>query len=141
MSIKSFFSLGVLVMTAAVGAAQAGVQAEFHLPFEAHWGNMTLAPGDYKISLPASSLDGRQFFVSTEGKSGYVLPLVADVNDTPIPGSERGSLELVKVDGKLFVKRYRSIATGKTYSFIVPKLRHHLDMADQDVVTVGVSGK
>ena len=38
MSIKSIFSFGLMTMTIAAGAAHAAVQAKFHLPFGAQWG-------------------------------------------------------------------------------------------------------
>jgi len=139
MSKYRILNFGLLAMVFAVGAVRAEVQAEFHLPFQAHWGKMTLAPGDYKISLPDRSLGVPQFSVTGEGKTRCILPLVADYNDDLLSDSSHSYLQLVKVNGTYFVSQYRSEATGKTFKFVVPKHKRHLEIADQDVVNLGVS--
>jgi hypothetical protein len=140
MSINRIFNLGLLVMTVAVGAAHAGVQAEFHLPFGARWGQMTLAPGDYKLTLPEMALGHRQFTVTSNDRTGYVQPMVADYGQSLEGDSGHSYLKLVKVNGTYFVAEYRSGVTGKTFNFAVPKQKHNLEMTDQDVTKVEVSG-
>jgi hypothetical protein len=137
MSMKHIFGFGLLVTTIAVGSAHAAVQAKFHLPVGARWGQMTLTPGDYQLSLPEGSLGVRQFTVKGHDKTGYVQPTVTDDHDGLINDSTSGSLQLVKVNGTFYVAQYRSAATGKVFSFAVPK---HKRTADDEVVRLGFSG-
>ncbi len=140
MSMNRMLGFGLLAMTAAVGAAQAGEQARFHMPVEAHWGNVVLAPGDYKLSLPEASLGVPQFILKGTDRDKYIQPLVTDYDDGFRRDASHSYLQLVKVNGGYFVAKYRSGPTGKTFNFAVPKQKHQVQMADQDVVEVGVSG-
>ncbi len=137
MSIKHIFCFGILVTTIAVGSAHAAVQAKFHLPVGARWGAMTLAPGDYQVSLPEGSLGVRQFTVTGDEKTGYVQPTVTDDNDGLVNDSTRSYLQLVKVNGTFYVAKYRSGATGKLFSFSVPK--HKKGTTEEEVVKLGFS--
>src|SRR5271168_3921850 len=107
MSINRILSLGLLALTATVGAVQAGVQAKFHLPVEARWGQSILAPGDYKLSLPEYSLGGRQLIVTGGDKNVMIQPTVMDYDRDAIPDADRSYLKLVKVNGTYFVTEYR----------------------------------
>jgi hypothetical protein len=139
MIMNRIFSFGLLVLTAAVGAAQAGVQAQFHLPFEARWGQAILAPGDYKVSLPESSTAGRQWLVTSQDKSVFVQPLVTDHDERWADDSKGSYLTLVKVNGMYVVSQYRSGPTGKVFGFPVPKPQHRVTMTDRDVLKLGAS--
>jgi hypothetical protein len=134
---RHIFSFGLLVATMAVGSAHAAVQAKFHLPCDARWGTMTLAAGDYQMSLPEGSLGVRQFTVKGNDKTGYVQPNITDDNDGLVNDLNRSYLELVKVNGTFYIAKYRSAATGKLFSFTVPK---HKRTADDEVVRLGFSG-
>lgn len=137
MSMKHIFGFGLLIMTIAVGSAPAAVQAKFHLPVGARWGQMTLAPGDYKLSLPESSLGVREFTVNGNDKTGYVQPTTTDDHDGLVNDSTRSYLQLVKVNGTFYITEYRSAATGKIFSFAVPK---HKRTAEDEVLRLGFSG-
>jgi hypothetical protein len=139
MSMNRIFSFGLLVMTAAAGAVHAGEQAKFHLPFGVRWGEVTLAPGDYKVALPEASLGNRQFVVQGKDKTGYVHPLVADSDDSLRHDASHSYLQLVKVNGTYFVAKYRSGSTGQLFSFAVPKQKREVQMAERDVVNLGAS--
>lgn len=130
MSLKRIFSFGLMMMTIAAGAAHAAVQAKFHLPFGARWGQMTLAPGDYKVLLPDRSLGSPQFVVKGDERTGYVQPIVTDNNNGLVNDSSRSYLQFVKVNGTYFVAKYRSGATGQVFSFAVPNHKHN---EEQDV--------
>jgi hypothetical protein len=119
-----------MTMTIAAGAAHAAVQAKFHLPFGAQWGQMTLAPGDYKVSLPERSLGSPEFVIRSDEKTGYVQSIVTDNNNGLVSDSSRSYLQFVKVNGTYFVAKYRSGATGQVFSFAVP---NHKRGAEQDV--------
>jgi hypothetical protein len=138
MNMNRISSLGLLAITAAVGAAHAEVQAKFHLPVQARWGKMTLAPGDYKVSLPQASLGNRQFIVAGDRMTGVIQPLVTDEDRGTTPNSSASYLQLVNVDGTYFIAQYRSGASGKTFSFAVPKPKHRLEIVGPESVRVGV---
>jgi hypothetical protein len=138
MSMNRILSIGFLAMTIAAGAAHAAQQAKFHLPVEARWGDATLPPGDYKVSLPELSLGVSQFVVKSNDKTRYVLPMVTDRADGS--SHDPSYLRLVKVNGTYFVAEYRSTAAGKTFSFAVPKPKRQVEITDQDVLKLGVSG-
>jgi hypothetical protein len=133
-------SFGVLAMLAAVGAAQAGEQARFHLPFEARWGGVVLAPGDYKVSLPETSLGVPQFILKGTDRDKYIQPLVTDYDGGFRRDASRSYLQLVKVNGTYFVAKYCSGPTGKTFNFATPKHKRQVQMADQEAVEVAVAG-
>jgi hypothetical protein len=139
MNISRILGFGFLVMTVAAGAAQAGQQATFHLPFEARWGELTLAPGDYKVSLPEASVGIRQFIVRGDDGARYILPIVTDYG-TSNRESNNSYLELVKVNGTYFVTKFRSGAEEKTFLFSVPKHNRQTELANQGSVKLGVSG-
>ena len=138
MSMNRIFGLSLLVMGAAAGALHAEEQATFHLPVEARWGNMNLAPGDYNISLPKASLGVNEFVVRGDDRTGYVLPLVAD---STRGASQASYLRLVKVNGTYVITQYQSGSNGKVYNFSVPKQRRHIEMSKQEVLNVDVLGE
>lgn len=110
--------LGLLALGMAVTAtSQAGMQAQFHLPVAAHWGQTLLAPGDYKLQMPEVASGFRQVLIEGEGRRVYAMPLATD--SKAINGSS--SLQLVQQDGNYYVREYRSDVVGKTYTFGVPK--------------------
>lgn len=112
--------LGAAMLAVLFGAAtmQASVQATFHLPVTTHWGQATLAPGDYKILVQDGQSNLRNVMIQGQGRTVFALPLVADSNSSSAAHSH---LELVERDGKYFIKEYCSQLEGKTYSFGVPK--------------------
>ncbi|HZS53820.1 MAG TPA: hypothetical protein VFA65_05420 [Bryobacteraceae bacterium] len=102
---------------ACTGVMQAAEQGTFHLTNEIHWGKAVLEPGDYRMVLPAPGL--RQPHFRIEGRSGMIfeLPLTTGFQSY----SDSNYLKLVKVDGNYFIQAFSSGATGKTFTFSVPK--------------------
>ncbi len=96
---------------------QGAVQAHFHLPITAHWGQAVLAPGDYRVKILDLNDGPNQIVIQGEGKTFYAM--VRNTGDESLSGAS--SLQLVKRDGAYFIKEYRSGYVGKTYSFSVPK--------------------
>ena len=139
MSMNRMFSFGLLVATMATGAAHAAVQAKFHLPVGAHWGEVTLAPGDYQVSLPEPGLGVWHFTVKGDDKTGYIRPMATDYEENLGHDSSHNYLQLVKVNGTYYVAKYQSGVTGKMFSFAVPKRKHQLRMSDREAVNVGAS--
>jgi len=110
--------LGLLALGLAVTASsQAGVQAQFHLPVAAHWGQALLAPGDYKLLISDAASGFSRVVIQGEGGTVCAMPLVAD----PKASNGSASLLLVKREGNYFVREYRSEVDGKTCTFGIPK--------------------
>jgi len=141
MSMNRILTLGLVTITALVGTAQAEVHANFHLPFYAHWGQVTLAPGDYKISIPDGYRGTPKLLIEGKGKTGYIQPQVTEADGNSTKDPEHSYLQFAKVNGAYFVTQYRSAAIGETFRFTVPKqARHRSEKADQDTVKIGVGG-
>jgi hypothetical protein len=138
--INRIFSFALLAATAAVGAAQAEQQARFHLTFAAQWGEITLAPGDYRVTLPEIALGHWNFFVTGHDARGFIIPTTTDFAGLMQKPSNRSYLQLVKTDGVFRVAKYQSAATGAIFTFKLPKPQHKVEMASQEVVNVDVAG-
>ena len=113
----SIFGITAIAALACTGIMQAEQHGTFHLTTEVHWGKTVLEPGNYRMVLPDPSL--RQFPFRIEGASQMIfeLPIVTDFQ----PYSNSSSLKLVEVDGSYFVREFSSGATGKTFTFSVPR--------------------
>ena len=100
------------------GFMQGAEHGKFHLPMEAHWGESVLPPGDYAITLPARSLGQWQFVIEHSGKVIFeVAPLTTDAQEY----SAANFLKLSAVNDQYFVTEFLSGATGKKFTFSVPK--------------------
>ena len=116
-SIGRMVTFATLAAFAGTGLMQAGQQASFHLPVEAHWGKVVLQPGDYKMSLPDLSIGERTVRLEGDHNTVNELPLVTDVQKS----SNKSEIELLRVDGTYFVREFSYGPTGKTFIFSVPK--------------------
>ena len=130
MNSSLFRTLKFAALTAVFGTAlmQAG-QAAFHLPVTAHWGNAILQPGDYKVSLPDSSLGRPEFKIEGSGQTFYVFPLASDPHRT----AKSGHLELKEINGEYFVRGFASEALSKEFTFYVPKPAHRQEAAKSKI--------
>ena len=119
MSIMMNRILGAAALGALLGAGcmQGAVQAHFHLPVTAHWGQSVLAPGDYKIKIMDLSAGPNQVVIEGQGKTIYQMVKMTDLD----PLAHKSSLQLVERNGQYFVQSYRSGDVGKIFSFSVPK--------------------
>jgi hypothetical protein len=111
--------LGSAALVALLGAGcmQGAVQAQFHLPMRAHWGQAILAPGDYRVKILDLNSGPNQIVIEGQGKTVFQMVQNTDPNAL----SDKSSLQLVKRDGEYFVKAYKSGYVGKTFRFGVPK--------------------
>jgi hypothetical protein len=130
------FSMAAALMGVAVVSASAQ-QAQFHLPFQAKWAGIVLPPGDYQVSMPERALGRFTMLVRGPAGASLILPMTADVYRTV---SER-YLQLVKVDGEYFVKKYEAGAGGLTLFFKTPKPNRTVQITAQDFAIVPVLGE
>lgn len=117
-SMIRIFSLIAIAGLAGASAAQASLQARFHLPMAVQWGGNVLQPGDYKLVVTDDLRSGLcQLVIQGEGQMLRKTPVTVDFGQRP----DRSSLELVEVNGSYFVHEYRSGAGGRTFTFGVPR--------------------
>ena len=113
----SFSPVRILALSAIAFASTAYGQATFHLPVSVHWGQVTLAPGDYRMSSVQPATSVSVFYV--HGNSRSVLEMAG--HSDPDDSSKQSYLKLVQLNGEYFVREYVSGAVGKKYTFLVPK--------------------
>jgi hypothetical protein len=134
------FSMAAALMGVAVVSASAQ-QAQFHLPFQAKWAGIVLPPGDYRVSMPERALGRFTMLVRGPAGASLILPMTADIyRATPEQPSGR-YLQLVKVDGEYFVKKYEAGAGGLTLFFKTPKPNRSVQITAQDFANIPVSGE
>ena len=130
---------GLAALAAGLGLTAQHVSAQqttFHLPVAAHWGSIVLEAGDYGLSDPAGGPGNHLIYVSQRRHSQMVLAQSSEIQPRHF---DRSSLELVKVNGAYFVKRYRSALTGQVFTFPVPKASPETQMASAAVTSVPVA--
>lgn len=120
-SIARVLSFAAVAAFASTGLMQGAVHNTFHLSTETHWGNSVLEPGDYAIDVPVTSLGRTQLLVHGAGKIVFEVPLTQYAQKN----SDSNYLKLSKIDGEYFISEFSSGATGQTFTFSVPKAKHH----------------
>lgn len=121
--------VGFAAFALALGLASSQAYAQkatFTLPFEAHWGNAVLQPGEYTLQAPSATSALPVFSVTGNGKT----ILLASSNTAYETESKRNCLELVNINGAYFVRTFESGATGKSFAFVIPKSARHEAMAN-----------
>lgn len=116
-SLARIYQFTAIALFAGSALMQGAQQGTFHLPVEAHWGLTVLEPGDYSLSLPALSLGETQIVVQTGRKMVFEMPAITENQ----PYSASSFLKLSSIDGEYFITEFSSGATGKMYTFTVPK--------------------
>ena len=126
LSINRILNIAALTVFASTGLMHAAEHATFHLPVPAHWGQVVLQPGDYKMSLPEPSIGRSTFVVVGADRAFFEMPQSTNsVYDT----SDSSYLKLVAIDGSYFVREFASGPNGKLFTFGVPKASHRQEMA------------
>ncbi|HUB83278.1 MAG TPA: hypothetical protein VMB03_30965 [Bryobacteraceae bacterium] len=68
-----FASLALVLLLSCVGPANAqGLAGKFTLPYAAHWGKVTLSPGDYRFRMERTN--GLVYVESGRANLGMILP-------------------------------------------------------------------
>jgi hypothetical protein len=109
-------ALGAL---ATCGNAQNAYQGKFTLPFEAHWGGVTLPAGDYTFALRSASVP---YVVQIQGgaTNSFILAITAD----PKIASGHAQLNLVDIGGEQSVQTFEVPELGLTFSYATPSQKH-----------------
>jgi hypothetical protein len=114
-------------------------QGSFHLPFEAKWSGVVCPPGDYRVSLPDRPVGSAILLVRGPAGASFVLPMIADVYG-PHTQAVSASLQLIKVDGEYFVKKYEAGSGGLIFYFKTPKPSHRVQITANEAISLPVSG-
>jgi hypothetical protein len=131
-------AMGAALMagTAAVASAQ---EVAFHLPVEAKWGATMLPPGDYRMTQPEISSVRSAFAVRGPAGTSLILAMTLDAYGARSQPITRNYLQLVKVDGEYFVKKYEDGLRGVTFFFKTPKPNRQLQIS-YDSVNIPTAG-
>ena len=125
-SFAHIFSLATVAALASTVTMQAAPQGKFHLSTPAYWGQAKLPAGDYTIVMPAPSLGHSGFLIEGDNKTVFEYPLVTN---TTGEYSASNILKLSEYDGNYYIREFASGATGKTFTFPVPKAIRRQEMA------------
>jgi hypothetical protein len=109
-------ALGALATS---GKAQNAYQGKFMLPFETHWGDVTLPAGDYTFALPSNSAPYR-FYILGQGFSAIIQATTADEKVV----SGHAQLNLVDIADVQNVETFEAPELGRTFSYLKPKQKH-----------------
>jgi hypothetical protein len=109
-------ALGAL---ATCGNAQNAYQGKFTLPFEAHWGGVTLPAGDYTFALRSASVP---YVLQIQGgaTNTFIMAITAD----PKVASGHAQLNLVDIAGEQSVQTFEAPELGLTFSYATPTQKH-----------------
>lgn len=129
---KSSFSLAkslILVLVAAgfssrPAAAQASVEGKFTLPFEAHWGNAVLQPGDYTFSILSTGLPAI-VVVRREPRGARVAMVMARGWDSG-GSSDHSVLTVARSGGKVSISSLYLEELGLTFYYSIPQPNREL---------------
>ena|SRR5579875_1603949 len=116
---KPVVSSALLAVAFCFAASRADAQKGiFDLPVEVHWGSTVLEPGEYTVDVPVSQPWPHQIYLIHNGKLlSIVLP---EIENSGLQ-FDSSWLHLVSVHGAYYVEKYDSAATGKEFTFWVPK--------------------
>ncbi|MBV9303323.1 MAG: hypothetical protein JOY62_03600 [Acidobacteriaceae bacterium] len=130
----SLFALA-LAVTTSHACAQDIAKGTFDLPFEAHWGQAVLHPGQYTVHIPTATANIPAISVSGEGRTVFVG--VGSAASDAV--SERSYLRLDKIGDTYVVREFNSGVTGRLLTFSVPKSVRNAVIANRQSTTVPVS--
>jgi hypothetical protein len=119
------FTFAALAALSVAGLMQAAEQGTFHLSSQTRWGQAILPPGDYKVYVPDAGVTDRIMRVEGANKSVFEVPMIVSYGNV----SRSSYLKLSEVNGEYVVREFSFGPQGKTFSFLVPREMHKLDMA------------
>ena len=123
--LKLFTKLVVAVLAlgalATCGNAQNAYEGKFTLPFEAHWGSVTLPAGDYTFALRSASVP---YVLHIQGGATNTNTFIMAITADPKVASGHAQLNLVDIAGEQSVQTFEAPELGLTFSFATPKQKH-----------------
>jgi len=131
-------SVSVFALALGLGASVAnaqGLRGTFNLPFQAHWGNAVLEPGEYALRLSRGASNFPLIYVSRQGKTIMVVAGTSEKTE-----SERSYLRIEDVGQVHVVREFSSGVAGTLYSFSIPKsIKNHIGIAQNRTLPVAPS--
>jgi hypothetical protein len=123
--LKLFTKLVVAVLAlgalATCGNAQNAYQGKFTLPFEAHWGSVTLPAGDYTFAMRSASVP---YVLQIQGGATNTNTFIMAITADPKVASGHAQLNLVDIAGEQSVETFEAPELGLTFSYATPKQKH-----------------
>jgi hypothetical protein len=116
---KYAWSVTVFALAVGFSASQANAQSlkgTFNLPFEAHWGQAVLEPGEYVVRLSTGLSMYPVIYVSGQGKTIMVSPGTYGATE-----SERSYLRVENIGQTHVIREFRSGVAGELFTFPIPK--------------------
>jgi len=104
---------------ATAGNAQNAYQGKFTLPFEAHWGGVTLPAGDYTFTLPAARYP-YTLYIRGEATTAIIMAVGFDKK----VASGHAQLNLVEIADAQNVQTLEAPELGLTFDFATPSPKH-----------------
>ena len=137
---RIFSIASVAAFLCATEVSASAQQGSFHLPFETKWAGVDCPAGDYQVVLPERYAGRSTFLVRGPAGASFIVPMSADIYGTHPENPAGAYLQLVKVDGGWFVKRYEAGSRNLVFYFKTPKPSHRVQIASQDSASIRVSG-
>jgi hypothetical protein len=116
---KCAWSVSAFALAVALSASQAnaqGLNGTFNLPFQAHWGQAVLEPGEYVVRLSAGMSMYPVIYVSGQGQTIMVSPSTYGAT-----ASERSYLRIENVAQTHVIREFHSGVAGELFTFPIPK--------------------
>ena len=109
-------ALGALVTS---GKAQNAYQGKFTLPFETHWGGVTLPAGDYTFTL-ASAISPYTLYIY--GQAGNAIIMASEADKKVVSG--HAQLNLVDIADVQNVETFEAPELGLIFTYWTPTQKH-----------------
>lgn len=116
--VLGFGSFAIAVMLGAPQANAQAVKGTFNLPFEAHWANVVLEPGQYSLMVPTAADNFAVIYVSGNGKTLMVPRGVVSQKQE----SERSYLRVENIGDMHVIREFNAGDTGQVFNFMRPKI-------------------
>jgi hypothetical protein len=121
--LKLFTKVGVAALAlgalATSGNAQSVYQGKFTLPFETHWGSVTLPAGDYTFVMSSASSDYRLYI---RGAQVNAIIMATSTEDKAV--SDHAQLNLVDIADVQTVQTFDAPELGRTFVYFTPAQNH-----------------
>jgi hypothetical protein len=121
---RNIVRLFVLVLAAtslSVGTSRAqDFEGKFTLPYPAQWGELTLQPGDYTLTLGYTQTGARLVKVRSKA-AGSTPAMIMPVSHNPSRSLAASNLICVRKGGTLVIRAFEVEPLGEIIYFHVPK--------------------